>query len=199
MIARLKGIIDSVAENWLVLDVNGVGYQLYCSQRTLSSLPNTGSAFVLYVETIVREDFINLYGFAEVNERDWFRILLSVQGVGMRAAMAILSVLSPEELDQSIVTQNKAAITRADGIGPKLATRIINELKDKVGSLPHLTTSNTFTGSQQSDAISALVNLGYRQIDAVEAINRANQECAGDVNVETLVRIGLSRLSRKSA
>ncbi len=199
MIAKLKGIIDSVAENWLVLDVNGVGYQLYCSQRTLSSLPNPGSDLVLYVETIVREDFINLYGFAEVNERDWFRILLSVQGVGRRAAMAILSVLSPEELDQSIATQNKAVITRADGIGPKLATRIINELKDKIGSLPHLTTSNTFAGSQQSDAISALVNLGYRQIDAVEAINRANQECAGDANVETLIRIGLSRLSRKSA
>ncbi len=135
MIASLKGVLESVAEESAVVDVGGVGYLVFCSGRTLSNLPRPGEAVRFVVETHVREDHIHLYGFAETGERDWFRLLTTVQGVGAKVALAILSALGPEELVQAVVAQDKAAVSRANGVGPKLAGRIVLELKDKVGGI----------------------------------------------------------------
>ncbi|MGB8181555.1 MAG: Holliday junction branch migration protein RuvA, partial [Stellaceae bacterium] len=135
MIAMLAGRLDQVAADSLVLDVNGVGYHVFCSARSLGRLPVRGEPLRLYIETHVREDHIHLFGFLDEAERAWFRLLLSVQGVGARIAMAILSTLAPAELATAIVAQDKASITRADGVGPKLAARILTELKDKAAAL----------------------------------------------------------------
>ena len=135
MIASLKGVLESVAEESAVVDVSGVGYLVFCSGRTLANLPQPGEAVRFVVETHVREDHIHLYGFAEPGERDWFRLLTTVQGVGAKVALAILSALGPEELVQAVAAQDKAAVSRANGVGPKLAGRIVLELKDKVGNL----------------------------------------------------------------
>ena len=135
MIASLKGVLDSVAEESAIVDVRGVGYLVFCSGRTLSKLPQPGEAVRFVVETHVREDHIHLYGFAESVERDWFRLLTTVQGVGAKVGLAILSALGPEELVQALVAQDKAAVSRANGVGPKLAGRIVLELKDKVSGL----------------------------------------------------------------
>lgn len=168
MIAKLFGLIDSVHKNWLIINVNGVGYKVFCSRKTLDQVPNLSEACTLFTETIVREDFIHIYGFANAHEQEWFNILISVQGVGMKAALAILSVAGPDDLYHAIQNQDKAIITMADGIGPKLGARIINELKDKIGhiALSHpISISRTIQAgstSARQDATSALLNLGYK-------------------------------------
>jgi Holliday junction DNA helicase RuvA len=204
MITKLKGIIDSLGDNFVVLDVQGVGYHIFCSQKTLSKIPALGSSCAFLTEMVVREDFMHLYGFLGQEERDCFRLLLSVQGVGMKVALALLSIGEPLELSQAISHQDKAFISRADGVGPKLAARIVNELKDKVAALApvylHPSAAKTLKGSQEqvniSDAVSALVNLGYRLHEAEGAIRFAMQQNDNDVTVEELVRIGLTKLSR---
>lgn len=205
MFARLKGILDEVDEDTLILDVNGVGYLVHCSNRTLGALPGRGEAVRLEIETHVREDHIHLFGFLDKGERDWFRLLTTVQGVGARVALAILSVLTPETLVQAVAAQDKAAVTRANGVGPKLAQRIVTELKDKVGGMalgPVAATTSEGGGEAApvdagatEDAVSALINLGYSRSDAFTAVAKASRtEGAGDVS--SLIRLALQELSK---
>ena len=201
MIASLKGVLESVAEESAVVDVSGVGYLVFCSGRTLANLPHPGEAVRFVVETHVREDHIHLYGFAEPGERDWFRLLTTVQGVGAKVALAILSALGPEELVQAVAAQDKAAVSRANGVGPKLAGRIVLELKDKVGNLvpgalPQAVASSASAGGGSEDAISALVNLGFQRTDAFGAVARAGQKLGEDAGVDALIRAGLQELSQ---
>jgi len=210
MIARLKGIVDLIGDDWVILDVNGVGYLTFCSGRTLSRLV-VGDATRLEIETHVREDHIHLYGFADESERDWFRLLTSVQGVGAKVGLAILGVLSAEELLQTIAAADKAGITRAPGVGPKLATRILSELKDKVGNLAlGVSTSRSDSRmidrsdagnspSNLSDAASALVNLGYAPSEALGAVSRAATNFDGDPDIQELIRAGLRELAPADA
>ena len=178
MIGKLKGIIDSYGEDFVILDVQGVGYVVQCSSRTLQKLPQVGEAASLSIETHVREDAIRLYGFASDGERDWFRLLQSVQGVGAKVALAILGIMAPNELTSAIAMQDKAAVARTPGVGPKLAQRIVSELKDKApqfGSVdPNLARlagdESTSAPKPVQDAISALVNLGYSQTDAARDV-----------------------------
>ena len=201
MIASLKGVLESVAEESAVVDVSGVGYLVFCSGRTLANLPQPGEAVRFVVETHVREDHIHLYGFAEPGERDWFRLLTTVQGVGAKVALAILSALGPEELVQAVAAQDKAAVSRANGVGPKLAGRIVLELKDKVGNLvpatlPQAAAGSAPAGGDSEDAISALVNLGFQRTDAFGAVARAGQKLGEDAVVDALIRAGLQELSQ---
>ncbi|WP_207459399.1 Holliday junction branch migration protein RuvA [Azospirillum sp. SYSU D00513] len=208
MIAKLTGIVDSVGTDWAVVDVNGVGYSVSCGNRTLSRLVQ-GERASLVVETFVREDRIHLYGFADNAERDWFRLLTTIQGVGSRLALAILGVLGPDQLTHAIASQDKTALTRADGVGPKVATRIVNELKDKVGSLSlgvpagpapaggkagagGAVPDNTALG----DAVSALVNLGYGRSEAFAAVVAAGRALGDGAGVSELIRQGLKELSQ---
>jgi Holliday junction DNA helicase RuvA len=201
MIAKLSGILDSIGEDWAVIDVGGVGYLIFCSARTLAHLPGRGEAVSVSVETHVREDHIHLYGFFEPAERDWFRLLTTVQGVGARVALAILSVLGPRELADAILAQDKAMVTRANGVGPKLAQRIVSELKDKVGSIavfaPAVAAAAAAEGPARAavdDAVSALVNLGYRRGDAFGAVTGAMRTLGEEAPVEALIRAGLKEL-----
>ncbi len=207
MIARLKGLVDVLGDDWAVIDVNGVGYLVFCSSRTLSLL-NIGEAVALEIETHVREDHIHLYGFIDLGERDWFKLLTTVQGVGAKVGLAILGVLGADELVQVIASGDKAAITRAPGVGPKLAGRILSELKDKVGAMAlgpaasqgvRIPAAEAPTGapgsSSVSDATSALVNLGYSPSDALGAVSRAASQIEGEADVETLIRAGLAQLA----
>lgn len=201
MIALLKGILDSVAEDSAIVDVNGVGYLVFCSGRTLSQLPQPGEAVRFVVETHVREDHIHLYGFADAGERDWFRLLTTVQGVGAKVGLGILSALGPEELVQAVVAQDKAAVSRANGVGPKLAGRIVLELKDKVSGLavPVFQASGSTPAAPidgAEDAISALVNLGFQRTDAFGAVTRAGQKLGEGAGVDELIRTGLQELSQ---
>jgi len=205
VIGKLKGVIDSYGEDFIILDVHGVGYVVQCSSRTLQNLPATGEAASLSIETQVREDAIRLFGFRSDNERDWFRLLQSVQGVGARVALAILSVLDPGSLATAIATADKSAIARAPGVGPKLAQRIAAELKDKAPAfssvdpaLIRLSDSledNTATGAV-SDAVSGLVNLGYPRAQASAAIAAALKQAGEDAEAKTLIRLGLRELAR---
>jgi Holliday junction DNA helicase RuvA len=206
MIARLKGIVDLIGDGWVILDVNGVGYIAFCSSRTLSQLI-IGEAVRLEIDTHVREDHIHLYGFIDESERDWFRILTSVQGVGAKVGLAILGVLSGDELLQTIAATDKSKITRAPGVGPKLATRILSELKDKVGNLALgvATPNNTYAGnirsdtgsasSVLSDAASALVNLGYGPAEALGAVSRVAANMDAEFSVQELISAGLRELA----
>ena len=203
MIARLKGIVDVLGDDWAVIDVNGVGYLVFCSSRTLSFL-NVGEAARLTIETHVREDHIHLYGFADEAERAWFSLLTTVQGVGAKVCLAILSVLSPDNLVQAIAAQDKAAITRAPGVGPKLATRILTELKDKVGGIALGSTTAALEGEVggadgtnkfADDAVSALVNLGYGRSEAFQVVHQAAAKHGDGVTVELLIKDGLAELS----
>lgn len=203
MIASLKGIIEQVGEDCAVIETGGVGYLVFCSSRTLSALPGVGEAAALKIETHVREDHIHLYGFASPAERDWFRLLITVQGVGARVALAILSVLAPSELSLALAAGDKAALGRAAGVGPKLAQRIVTELKDKVGGLEIAATGATSTPSSSSggaadpalgDAVSALVNLGYGRAEAFGAVMEASRDLGTEAKVEALIRAGLTRL-----
>jgi holliday junction DNA helicase RuvA len=204
MIGKLTGTVDSIAGSHVILDVNGVGYAVTCSAHTLRQI-GAGTQASLLIETHVREDAINLYGFAEAEERDWFRLLTTVQGVGAKVGLSILSSVAPAKLAHVIAAQDKTALTEADGVGPKLALRIVTELKDKVpafmsqpipirgkGSVPAASTSFA------SDAVSALVNLGYRRAEAfaaVAAVNQKNQTA----KLDELIRLSLAELSRKES
>lgn len=204
MIAKLTGTLDSAGADHAVIDVGGVGYMVFCSGRTLSRLGAIGARVAVLVDTHVREDAITLYGFAEASERDWFRLLITVQGVGARVANAVLSVLGPDELVRVIAAQDRAALTRADGVGPKLATRILSELKDKVGGIAlgpaALATATTPAGAKTpeggalADAVSALVNLGYARTEAFGAAIAADQEVGPAATVSALIRQSLKSL-----
>ncbi len=204
MIAKLNGRLDSAGEGWAVVDVAGVGYLAFCSARTLTNLPELGEAVRMLIETHVREDHIHLYGFLEAAERDWFRLLTTVQGVGARMALAILSVLSPAQLVQAIAAQDKAALTRASGVGPKLAGRIVSELKEKAGGIAlgeaaHLAAAIEGGGppaeAVPEDAVSALVNLGYGRGEAFGAVAQAARHLGGGAPVEAVIRAGLRELA----
>ena len=197
MIARLSGSLAETAADHLVIDVNGVGYLAYASARTLSAIGPIGGTVLLLTEMQVREDAITLFGFGSASERDWFRLLTSVQGVGGRVALAILSVLDPNELTRAIASGDKAMIARANGVGPKLAQRIAMELRDKVGGLalgPGATA--TPAGSASADAISALANLGFRPPEASAAVAAASDELGADANLDALVRLALRKAAR---
>jgi len=201
VIASLKGVLDAVAEESAIVDVGGVGYLVFCSGRTLSQLPQPGEAVRFVVETHVREDHIHLFGFAESGERDWFRLLTTVQGVGAKVGLAILSALGPEELVQAVVAQDKAAVSRANGVGPKLAGRIVLELKEKVSGLAPAAFEisagpSAAVGGSSEDAVSALVNLGFQRTDAFGAVARAGQKLGEGAEVDTLIRAGLQELSQ---
>ena len=204
MIGKLKGLIDSYGEDFVILDVNGVGYVVQCSARTLQKLPRPGEASALAIETQVREDSIRLFGFESENERDWFRLLQNVQGVGAKVALAILSILPPGELAAAIATQDKAMVARAPGVGPKLAARIVAELKDKApafGAVDPLVASlsgdaeATNTPSAVRDAISALVNLGYGRPQAAAAVAASVKKLGEGAETGALIRQGLKELA----
>ena len=200
MIAMLAGIVEQRGTESLVLDVNGVGYLVFASARTLGRVPARGEPLRLLIETHVREDHIHLYGFADEAERSWFRLLTTVQGVGARLGLAILSVLAPDALATAILAQDKAALSRADGVGPKLATRIASELKDKAGGIalgPGAAISvGAPEGAAAADAVSALVNLGYSRSDAFGAVAEAAKRLGDAAKIDTLIRVGLQELSR---
>lgn len=200
MIARLKGVVDTILDNAVILDVQGVGYLLSCSRRTLADFPAVGEFVSMYTEMVVRQDMIQLYGFSTQSEKDWFLLLTTVQGVGMKVALSILSALKPDELQQALASQDKASFTQADGVGPKLAARIVNELKDKVPagfSVHNVYPLPTRVLPIQQEALSALVNLGYRRQEALEALNQACQNQDVLPTLEELIKIGLSQLARK--
>ncbi len=204
MIAKLSGRLDSTATDHAIIDVGGVGYLVFCSSRTLARLGPVGSAVTVLVDTHVREDAITLYGFAETGDREWFRLLITVQGVGARVANALLSMLSAEELTRAIAAQDKTALTRADGVGPKLAGRILSELKDKVGGIalgPATITGSTAPSGASipesgalGDAVSALVNLGYGRSEAFGAVMMASKELGSTSGASALIRLALKRL-----
>jgi len=200
MIAMLSGIVEQRGSDSLVLDVNGVGYLVFASARTLGRAPARGEPLRLLIETHVREDHIHLYGFADEAERSWFRLLTTVQGVGARLGLAILSVLTPDALATAILAQDKAALSRADGVGPKLATRIASELKDKVGGIalgPAVAAAaGAPEGAAAADAVSALVNLGYSRSDAFGAVAQAAKRLGDAAKIDALIRVGLQELSR---
>lgn len=207
MIASLSGVLESVAENACVVDVGGVGYLVFCSGRTLANLPSPGQPVRLTIETHVREDHIHLFGFTEAAEKEWFNLLISVQGVGARVALGVLSVLSGDELAQAIMAQDKASVSRAPNIGPKLAGRICSELKDKAGKLalgPIVLAAGSTEAAQMTgqaaggsvaDAISALVNLGYRRADAFGAVQETLAANDGNADLDVLIRDSLRVLS----
>jgi Holliday junction DNA helicase RuvA len=202
MIAKLTGILDHIGPDGAVIDVGGVGYLVFASTRTLGRLPASGGPARLLIETHVREDHIHLYGFADAAERDWFRLLTTVQGVGARLALAILSAVAPEELTLAIVSQDRATLARADGVGPKLAARIVNELRDKVGGLALVATKSAapaaaaIEAGPHADAVSALVNLGYRRAEAFGAVAAASRRLGDGAKVDALIRAGLQELAQ---
>jgi len=201
VIGKLSGLLDSAGEDWALIDVGGVGYLVHCSGRTLRALPRSGEPVRLHVATQMREDAIHLYGFLDPAEKEWFAVLQTVQGVGARVALAILSVLPPAELVQAIAAQDKAALTRAPGVGPKLGVRILTELREKAGKIalgPAATEGGALLreASGAADAISALVNLGYKRAEAFSAVARARRDLGESAAVEALIKGGLKELSR---
>jgi Holliday junction DNA helicase RuvA len=202
MIAKLTGLVDERGRDHAVIDVGGVGYLLRCSTRTLASLPPVGTSVSLAVETMVREDAIELFGFAEAGERDWFRLLLTVQGVGAKVALALLSALAPDALAGAIMAGDRAMLSRAEGVGPKLAARIANELKDKVAGMGVVVPLPVAGGvpagppsSAAEEAVSALINLGYRRTEAAGAIAGAARQLGAGATTEGLIRASLRALS----
>ena len=205
MIGKLKGTLDSYGEDYVIVDVHGVGYMVHCSARTLQTLPPQGEAVALAIETHVREDQIKLFGFTSDLEREWFRLLQTVQGVGTKVALAILSTLKPVELAEAIALRDKAAITRSPGVGPKVGERIVTELKDKAPAFAQIDPAIVkLSGDIDdrraprpiSDAVSALVNLGYGQPQAAAAIAAASREAGDGAQVQTLIRLGLKELGK---
>ncbi len=224
MIAKLRGIIDTIGEDYCIVDVNGVGYWVSASSRTLSRLIK-GKTSVLLIETVVREDSISLFGFVDAWEKEWFLTLTKVQGVGAKVCLAILSVLTPNQLAQAVSAQDKASFSRASGVGPKLAARIVTELKDKIVTIPiesvvrsDLSTEEENMDKEQAeqennayedvimaqednqnsveDAISALVNLGYQRLEAYKAVNKAAMK-AQNADVSELIKLALKEFATK--
>ncbi|WP_330082625.1 Holliday junction branch migration protein RuvA [Methylocystis iwaonis] len=205
MIGKLKGLIDSYGEDYVILDVNGVGYVVHCSGRTLQKLPRPGEAAALSIETQVREDAIRLFGFEAEAEREWFKLLQTVQGVGSKVALGILSILSVSELGSAIATQDKAMVARASGVGPKLAARIVAELKDKAPAFASIdpvvaklagVDEDTSAPSAVRDAISALVNLGYARPQAAAAVAASVKALGEGAETGALIRQGLKELAK---
>ncbi|MCF8468197.1 MAG: Holliday junction branch migration protein RuvA [Sneathiella sp.] len=205
MIAKLTGKLDSAGEDWIVIDVGGVGYLVFCSGRVLRSLPEMGGFVSLHIETHVREDHIHLYGFQEVAERAWFVMLQTVQGVGAKVALGILSLYGGDELTQIVAAADKTALTRVSGVGPKVASRITTELKDKVAKMNLGPAAFNAGASLKSvavpaqnaagDAVSALVNLGYGRAEAFGAVASAARSLGPEASVETLITAGLKELA----
>ncbi len=199
MIAKLRGAVDAITETSCIIDVAGVGYLVFASTRTLGALPNAGTASLL-IETQVREDAISLYGFATPAERDWFRLLTTVQGVGAKVALGLLSVLSPDQLIAAIATADRAALTRAPGVGPKLAVRLCSELRERAGAMPGggalpIPAAAVAQGAV-ADALSALTNLGYRRAEAEAALAAATAQHGQDAALDILIRAGLRALAK---
>lgn len=204
MIGKLKGLVDSFGDDVVLIDCGGVCYEAFCSSKTLQTLPRVGEATVVFIETIVREDMIRLYGFASEAEKAWFNLLMTVQGVGARVALAILSTLTPAELSSAIALQDKAMVGRASGVGPKLAVRLVTELKGKVpagggidaGTLGlQAALGDGVARSTVVDAVSALTNLGYSSAQASAALARVVARDGEDIPTEKLIRLGLRELS----
>ena len=214
MIGKLSGIIDSFETDHFILDVSGVGYLIYASKRTLSAIGQTGDTASVLIITNVREDAITLYGFESAVEQQWFKLLTSVQGVGAKAGLSILSACPADQLAFAIASQDKAALTQADGVGPKLATRILTELKDKAGKIDMSASSGAATSKGNSsssapntdgvvedfvdqDVVSALTNLGYSASDAYRAVLAAKGKANDNEehNIQTLIRLALQELT----
>lgn len=196
MIAKLTGRLDESGADWAVIDVRGVGYLVHCSSKTLSALGIAGDEVTVFTDLQVSENDMRLLGFATAGERDWFRLLTTVQGVGGKVALAILSALSPEELQRACAAGDAAQVARAQGVGPKLAGRIVNELKDKAGALPgggRLAPTISPAGGASADAVSALQNLGFKPAVAASAVAHAQAELGEDAGLNELVRVALKR------
>jgi Holliday junction DNA helicase RuvA len=205
MIGKLKGVIDSYGEDYVILDVNGVGYQVHCPARVMQALPGKGEPATLSIETYVREDQIKLFGFLTDAEREWFRLLQTVQGVGAKVALAVLGTLRVSELANAVAMRDKASVARAPGVGPKVAERIVTELKDKAPAFANIEPGVVhFAGAVDEkraprpvmDAVSALVNLGYGQPQAAAAIAAAARSAGESADTATLIRQGLKELAK---
>jgi holliday junction DNA helicase RuvA len=205
MIGKLKGTVDEIDEDHAIIDVHGVGYVAYCSTRTLGNLPGPGEAAVLFIETYVREDMIRLYGFASQLEREWFRLLQNVQGVGAKVALAVLGTLTPSELANAIALRDIAMVSRAPGVGKKVAERIVTELKNKAPAFAGEATGTIglkqelgegVAAAPVADAVSALSNLGYSRDQAANAVAAALKQAGEDADSAKLIRLGLKELSR---
>lgn len=201
MIAKLKGLLDETGADWAVIDVSGVGYLVHCSARTLSALGEVGEACTVYTDLQVSENDMRLLGFADSAERDWFRLLTQVQGVGSKVGLAILSALSTGELQQACSNGDAAMVARANGVGPKLAGRIVNELKDKAGALPGgggagMGAVAAPASGSASDAVSALENLGFKPVVAARAVATAQSELGEGASEGDLIRVALKRAAR---
>ncbi len=209
MIARLTGVLDSSGPDWLIVDVNGVGYMVFASSRTIARAIASGGTISLMIETHVREDHIHLYGFADEAERDWFRLLTTVQGVGAKVGLALQSALPPDDMAAAIAAGDEAPLTQASGVGRKLATRIVTELKDKIGDMAiafrPAASSGTPGGSGAprdntgAEAVSALVNLGYGRTEAFTAVSQAARKLGDGAALEDLIRDGLAELAGAEA
>ena len=197
MIAQLTGRVDALADGTCVIDVGGVGYLVQASSRTLSALPPSPASTKLLIETHVREDAILLYGFADSAERDWFRLLTTVQGVGGKVALAILSALAPSDLIGAIAAGDKASLTRAPGVGPRLAIRLLTELRDKTGTMPSSAgvLYAPVPRGVPDDALSALVNLGYRRPEAQTVVTRVLERLGDNATLDALIRDSLKELA----
>ena len=205
MIGKLKGVIDSYGEDFVIVDVGGVGYEVHCSARTLQALPAPGEPAVLSIETYVREDQIRLFGFMSDVEREWFRLLQTVQGVGARVALSVLGTLKIADLATAVATRDKATVARSPGVGPKVAERIVTELKDKAPAYAAVDPAVIrLSGAVEekrapqpvADAVSALVNLGYGQPQAAAAIAAAMRDAGEGADTARLIRLGLRELSK---
>ncbi len=197
MIARLKGRLEETGADWALIDVQGVGYLVHCSAKTLTALGDLGGACTVHTDLQVSENDMRLLGFADGAERDWFRLLTAVQGVGSKVALAILSALSPQELRDACARGDAASVARAQGVGPKLAGRIVNELKDRAGAMPGgsglVVTAISPAGGASADAVSALQNLGFKPAIAASAVAHAQAELGEDAGLNDLVRVALKR------
>lgn len=201
MIAKLTGLLDDTGPDWAIIDVNGVGYLVHCSARTLDHLGIRGDKVVVHTEMQVSETDQRLIGFTSGAERNWFRLLTAVQGVGSKVALAILSALTTEELQRACAGGDSAMVARANGVGPKLASRIVNELKDKAGGMPTvpgvpgLAAVAAPAGNASADAVSALQNLGFKPAVASAAVGKAVEELGEDAGLNDLVRVALKKAS----
>lgn len=199
MIAKLRGLLDGFGADHAVIDVGGVGYLVAASTRTISALGAVGNEVMVHTEMLVSDDAIRLVGFASAEERDWFRLLNSVQGVGSRVALAILSALTSDELHRAVMSGDKAMVARAQGVGPKLAMRIVNELKDRAGGIILGSGGGAAApaaGSHGADAVSALLNLGFKPAEASGAVAQAEAELGPEASLDALVRAALKKVAR---